>query len=288
MSAVIDNRPVMLKQDLSGQSFGCYRVKSFSRRVLHKGRLWLCECICGTDREIDETRLSVRPDRCSCGRFFKVNAPSEKVAYAAMIDRCSDPKSFAYHRYGGRGIAVCERWRASFYAFYLDMGPKPSPDHTIDRHPNNDGDYEPTNCRWATMKEQCRNRSTNRIIECGGVSRTLAEWAELSGVGRSTIELRIARGVPIHDAIFLPPLADRKEAVRDEDRVSSDGDAARAYRIALGFTMGDVAKRVGVSASTVHSIEHSCSVTLGTIRRFSLFFGCDPSKLILARSEAAP
>jgi hypothetical protein len=75
-----------------------------------------------------------------------------------MIARCENPKAQRYERYGGRGIKVCERWRDSFENFLADMGERPSTEYQIDRYPNNDGNYEPGNCRWATSKQQAQTR----------------------------------------------------------------------------------------------------------------------------------
>jgi hypothetical protein len=86
-----------------------------------------------------------------------IDPPSEYVAWSGMKQRCFNPKAYGFIYYGARGISVCERWRNNFEAFLADMGLKPSPEHSLDRI-DNDGDYEPGNCRWATPKEQQANR----------------------------------------------------------------------------------------------------------------------------------
>lgn len=117
-----------------------------------------------------------------------------------MNDRCYNSNHAFYKDYGGRGISVCERWRKSFTNFLDDMGERPSKLHTIDRIDGN-GNYEPDNCRWATRKEQARNRKTNRLIAFNGVTRTLAEWSELTGINREKISWRIDHGWPIEKAM---------------------------------------------------------------------------------------
>lgn len=107
-----------------------------------------------------------------------------------MISRCEDRGTESYPRYGGRGIGVCKRWRESFAAFAADMGMRPSPKHSIDRiNPN--GNYEPGNCRWATPKEQARNKRRNLLLSAFGVTRCAAEWSELMGINSDTLRARL-------------------------------------------------------------------------------------------------
>lgn len=87
---------------------------------------------------------------------------AEYRSWGAMKSRCLNPNSHAYSRYGGRGITVCDRWRDDFAAFLSDMGRRPSPQHTLDRFPDQSGNYEPGNCRWATAKEQIANQRRGR------------------------------------------------------------------------------------------------------------------------------
>lgn len=110
-----------------------------------------------------------------------------------MRSRCYDVNHKKYPLYGGRGIVVCDRWRYSFLNFYEDMGPKPTPKHQIDRI-DNDGNYEPSNCRWVTNKENNRNRGDNTILEYGGKRLCIAAWAEELGVDQQTIGTRLIRG----------------------------------------------------------------------------------------------
>ena len=111
----------------------------------------------------------------------------------AMIQRCENPKTKQFHQYGGRGIRVCARWRASFAAFHEDMGDCPA-GLTLDRWPNNDGNYEPGNCRWATRAEQQRNRCNNRVFEIRGVRGCLMDLVQRFGVAYSTVRHRLAIG----------------------------------------------------------------------------------------------
>jgi hypothetical protein len=101
--------------------------------------------------------------------------------------------------YGGRGIGVFEPWIESFEAFYKYLGPCPSKDHSIDRYPNNDGNYEPGNVRWATKKEQVEHRRNNRWFEYNGENKIISQWAEILGVRHNRILYHLKKGRPFSE-----------------------------------------------------------------------------------------
>lgn len=126
------------------------------------------------------------------------------MIWCAMRQRCKNTNYQTYRLYGGRGIKVCERWD-SFEAFVADMGPRPSDLHSLDRV-NNDGNYEPSNCRWATKHEQAFNRSTNRLYEYRGLMMSIAAAVDMAG---SIVKPMIARGRiysgwSVRDAVETP------------------------------------------------------------------------------------
>jgi hypothetical protein len=108
----------------------------------------------------------------------------------------------SYLNYGGRGIIVCDRWLGAdgYKNFLADVGKRPSPKHTLDRR-NNNGNYEPGNCSWATAAVQCRNRRNNRIIAYKGKTLCAADWAEELGINRKTLYTRLRQGWPVERAL---------------------------------------------------------------------------------------
>lgn len=126
-------------------------------------------------------------------------ATSTFSVWRSMIKRCADPTCDAYKWYGGRGIKVCERWQI-FAGFLSDMGERPV-GKSIDRYPNQDGNYEPANCRWATQKEQIRNSSIVRFLTVGGVTKTYTEWEESLGLCRGIVSYRIKHGWSAEECI---------------------------------------------------------------------------------------
>lgn len=124
----------------------------------------------------------------------------EFSTWVGIIGRCTNPNNKDFHKYGGRRIGVCRSWLDSFANFFRDMGPRPSPDHSIDRA-DNDGDYEPGNCRWATRQQQQRNRRVTRMVKLNGVEMPFAEAVQITGVPANTAQGRIDRAWP-EDKIF--------------------------------------------------------------------------------------
>jgi hypothetical protein len=124
------------------------------------------------------------------------------VCWFSMKDRCHNPRSRNYRRYGARGITVCQRWRESFKNFLADMGPKP-PGLELDRT-NNEGHYEPANCRWVTAKVNARNRRNNRFVTYNGETRTTVEWAEVAGLPVKVFRSRLRNGWSIEEALTRP------------------------------------------------------------------------------------
>jgi hypothetical protein len=120
-----------------------------------------------------------------------------------MLTRCTNERSSHFHLYGGAGISVCPQWR-DFEVFIADMGQCPSPKHVLDRFPNKTGNYEPNNVRWATQRENCRNKVNNHIISFDGKELTVEEWAEIIGMNPRTLRSRLRLGWSDHEALAIP------------------------------------------------------------------------------------
>lgn len=185
----------------AGDTFNYLTV--ISDKVIMKGekRCYECRCKCGAVRVVIATLLTNgRTKSCGCIKavtsklyHFRSHGHSKSPTYISwrqMLARCLNPNSDSYPYYGGRGIEICDRWQESFENFLADMGERP-PGMTLDRK-NNNGDYEPGNCRWATPKQQNRNTKANRIITWRGRSQTLVEWSEEFDVPAGSLSGRIA------------------------------------------------------------------------------------------------
>jgi len=200
--------------DLTGKIYGRLTVISQADNIGCR-IAWLCHCECGRwSTVVAHSLLSGTARSCGClrrelsskrmmshGYARRWQITPEFRVWARMLRRCNYSRGSSYYRYGGRGISVCDRW-SEFMNFFMDMGPRPSSKHSIDRI-NNDGNYEPGNCRWATQKEQCQNTSKVRIFTVNGRSQTVSAWGEEYGIKRSTIYARLKRGLSIEQALKL-------------------------------------------------------------------------------------
>jgi hypothetical protein len=195
--------------DRTGNRCGRWTILSYAG-----ARKWLCRCDCGKEKMVNATSLNGRSQSCGCLRDDVVRGLSPYPAgttktrvyriWKNMKTRCFNVNRKEYKDYGGRGIAVCPRWRDSFDNFLADMGEPPTRQHSIDRI-NNDGDYEPSNCRWATAKEQARNKRSNRIFTLQGETLTLTEWCQRFKTSMPLVHQRIhRRGWDVLRALTTP------------------------------------------------------------------------------------
>lgn len=140
-------------------------------------------------------KVKEKEDRKAAAKSYLYKNTKEYHAWYNMQVRCYNAKSLVFKIYGQRGITVCERWRQSYHVFLEDMGYAPSTAHSIDRLDVN-GNYEPFNCRWATQKEQTRNKRDTIYLTHEGVTKSIGDWSELTGIYAPTIAQRIKRGYP--------------------------------------------------------------------------------------------
>jgi transposase len=178
----------------------------------------------------------------------------EYPIWNGMKQRCHNPNYKAFERYGARGIVVCQEWRDSFARFFEDMGPRPTPAHSIERI-DNDGPYEPGNCRWATLDEQANNK--RRTIKVGG--KTITEIAQETGLDKKTIRARFYQG---NTERILSPETLRRKDIATLNKGESNGQAklTEADVLAIlaeragGKQMKDIAPMFGISKSLVSAI----------------------------------
>lgn len=193
--------------DREGQRFGKWLVVS-----RYAGSLWLCRCDCGIEKPVGVSGLlSGRSSGCtSChSRKHGLEGTSIYNIWAGIKQRCLNPKYHGYGRYGGRGIAVCDKWM-SFDGFYEDMGPRPE-GLSIGRV-DNDGPYCKENCRWETAREQVRNRSNTRTYEYNGGIFALGDLSDISGIPIKSLRFRIHnKGMSVDDAMVDPYVPYKKK-----------------------------------------------------------------------------
>jgi hypothetical protein len=189
--------------DLTGKRFGLLVVLRRSDVPAHNMK-WDCLCDCGNEKAIIGAELKAgKTKSCGCRKGFRSHGDAHHgrvspvyQSWRSMRARCLSPTHKNYKHYGGRGITICERWE-SYENFRLDMGPKP-PGTSLDRI-NNDGNYEPSNCRWATQDVQVANSRVPRFIEYNGQTKSMSDWARSLGLSPSAIRRRLNSGIPLNE-----------------------------------------------------------------------------------------
>ena len=201
-------RKIIFK-DIAGNKYNRWTAISYAG-----DSSWNCICDCGVNRTVNTGHLTSGASKsCGClqkeiniklrtkhGQSKSTYRSSEHTTWQNMKKRCLDQNNAHYHNYGGRGITVCDRWVNSFENFYADMGKKPTNKHTLERI-NNDGNYEPSNCKWATRQEQLLNKRVRKdaLIHEG---LTTSEWAKKVGCSTTAAYYRIkTHGTPYLEAI---------------------------------------------------------------------------------------
>lgn len=174
-----------------GETFGKLTVIYESDRKNH----YVCKCDCGNvSTVLKYNLLKGNTKSCGCTRLTQNGLSKKYVAehnvWRKLISRCNNKNDRSFNDYGGRGISVCGSWINSFEQFLSDMGQRPSSKHSIDRI-NNDGNYEPSNCRWATRKVQANNCRKNHVVTYRGEKYTIAQLAEATNIPRARLTLRI-------------------------------------------------------------------------------------------------
>lgn len=207
--------------DLTGRKFGKLTViEKAESRDGHA--VWLCECECGNKKEVRASCLK-KGETKSCGCLLGVvmgdrlrthGIGNENRLYriwTGIKTRCYNPKHKTYELYGKRGIRMCDEWKKSFIAFRdLAIMNGYSDSLTLDRIDVN-GNYEPSNCRWATSKQQNNNKRNNSYITYKGETRTASEWSEITGIKELTLASRKRKGWSGEECIETPLWGRKKQ-----------------------------------------------------------------------------
>lgn len=214
----------MRMRNLTGKRFGML-VAMRRVHLTEKMTGWLCQCDCGqTWKGPTNVLTSGNTESCGCRRggathgHMRGGTPSQSYSsWKNMMSRCYQPSYPSYEHYQKLGITVCDRWRngdgekTAFECFLEDMGERPG-ETTLDRHPNNDGNYEPWNCRWATKREQANNRRTNKLFEYQGQMITFAELVRETGMDKELLRHRLLRaGWTLEEALAAPKQQGRRK-----------------------------------------------------------------------------
>jgi hypothetical protein len=253
----------------TGNRFGrLVVIKEAERRRKPSGQIirrFLCQCDCGKQVTVTKYQLSSgKTQSCGCIRTERIVALNKKYDHGehfkrlykiwlGMKARCYNKNETAYPDYGGRGITICDEWKNDFASFYCwSLNNNYQSNLTIDRI-NNNGIYEPNNCRWSTKKEQNRNTRANRIVEHNGILKTVAQLAEESGILDKTLYFRLDQGYQVDELLRDPNDRPKQEILIENKSYTREEIASIAgitlgavrYRLLNGVTGKDLLKPRG-------------------------------------------
>lgn len=205
-------------KDLSGMVFGRLTVIGLASVDEKSRSRWLCECVCGEKtNSLGSGLKDGTAQSCGClasekrtkhgdANWWNGKVAPEYICLRNIIQRCTNPGSISYPRYGGIGVSVCDEWNSleKYAAFLSHVGRRPSKNHSIDRFPNRSGNYEPGNVRWATRREQSENRKTSVFMEYKGEIKCVVGMARKYGIPYGTLLSRVNKGWSSERAISTP------------------------------------------------------------------------------------
>ncbi|MGL5717266.1 MAG: hypothetical protein ACRCX2_29915 [Paraclostridium sp.] len=207
-------------KDLTNMRFGRWIVIRFHERI-GKNYYWWCKCDCGKEKRLNVSTVKNNPN-ASCGCYnreviTKHNLNGNKIyhVFNSMKSRCYSINNKSYHRYGGRGVTICNEWLndvTKFVKWSYDNGYNQG--LSIDRIDVN-GNYEPSNCRWTDKSTQSRNKTTNTLIEYNGETKTICDWADELGILRPTLCYRIYNSKWSIEKAFTTPIRNNKRKCND-------------------------------------------------------------------------
>lgn len=266
---------------LAGMVFGRWTVLSDGEPYVSPNgngphSRWECRCQCGTIRLVfEDVLLSGRSQSCGClanemrasrwmkhGHCTSRTVSPEYTSWRCMMARCRNPKNKHYPEYGGRGITVCDRWN-TFGNFFADMGSRPSKGHTMDRIDPN-GNYEPGNCRWASVRTQQGNRRNTVLMTFSGRTMPLTDWADLLGMKPNTIVCRLRSGMSDEEALSTPVATRTRRAPGSVSTEPADT-----------VTVAEAASIAGVSTKTVYKHIHSGAIRVVECGHPTRVLACD-------------
>ena len=209
-------------KNIAGKLFGKLKaIEMTDKRDRNGCVIWRCVCTCTKATSVEvasKSLIALEITSCGCNHGQGYSQWPEFHIWQMLKDRCLNRNSQGFYLYGAIGVKVYPEWIGDFMAFYHHIGPRPSSKYSIDRYPNPYGNYEPGNVRWATRDQQSRNLRTNRNYTVNGITKCLLDHCVDAGLSYNTVDGRLKRGIPIEEALTLPPQISAEVLAQPETR----------------------------------------------------------------------